>query len=208
MAVKANVKIRLKRETVLAIAATIPSSEDHTDGTWLDTDIYIGELSMNTGQVGEASSVESLWLRTAEGIRNIPLVTAPGTEGQILVKGAKGTSTYQDLTTINGYAKASLDIGDWDMDASNNATVAHGLSVTEWKTVRGISAIVRNDADNEYYPLNSVVASDGGAITGGVNQFDATYIYLDRPDGYRFDGVNYDSTSYNRGWITFEYIPD
>lgn len=37
----------LKRSTISGEYPTIPGSNDHTDGTWLDTDIYEGELFYN-----------------------------------------------------------------------------------------------------------------------------------------------------------------
>ena len=38
-------RIIIKKGTSIA---TIPASSDHTDGTWLSTDLYIGEFYMNT----------------------------------------------------------------------------------------------------------------------------------------------------------------
>lgn len=36
-----------KRSDVEGVVPTIPSSEDHTDGTWIGTDIYSGEFFLN-----------------------------------------------------------------------------------------------------------------------------------------------------------------
>jgi len=44
--------------------ATIPSSSDHTDGTWLSTDLYIGEFYMNTTN-------GKIYTRTTTGIEEI-----------------------------------------------------------------------------------------------------------------------------------------
>jgi len=44
--------------------ATIPSSSDHTDGTWIATDIYIGEFYMNTTN-------GKIYTRTTTGIEEI-----------------------------------------------------------------------------------------------------------------------------------------
>ena len=38
----------LKVSDVQGAVATIPSTSDHTDGSWLVTDIYVGELFLNT----------------------------------------------------------------------------------------------------------------------------------------------------------------
>lgn len=40
-------RILIKRSTTTGVVPTVPSSNDHTDGTWLATDIYKGELFFN-----------------------------------------------------------------------------------------------------------------------------------------------------------------
>jgi hypothetical protein len=57
-------RIKLKRSTVAATVPTVPSSNDHTDGTWIATDIYKGELFYN-----QADGV--LWTRGDSGIECI-----------------------------------------------------------------------------------------------------------------------------------------
>ncbi|MCK4500826.1 hypothetical protein KAU11_10025, partial [Candidatus Babeliales bacterium] len=89
-----------------------------------------------------------------------------------------------------------LDIGDWDMDATLGINVAHGLSATEWKTVRQLDAIIRNDADGQYFPL---LVPNSGAIDGGIASINATNIAMERTTGGFFDSTSFNSTSYNRG---------
>lgn len=60
-----------KYSTISGITPTIPPSQDHSDGTWSDTDLYIGEFFMNV-------SDNLLWYRTIDGIH--------------LVSGATGAS--------------------------------------------------------------------------------------------------------------------
>jgi hypothetical protein len=57
-------RIKLKRSTIAATVPTVPSSNDHTDGTWIATDIYKGELFYN-----QADGV--LWTRGDSGIECI-----------------------------------------------------------------------------------------------------------------------------------------
>ena len=57
-------RIKLKRSTVNSTVPTVPSSNDHTDGTWIATDIYKGELFYN-----QADNV--LWTRGDSGIECI-----------------------------------------------------------------------------------------------------------------------------------------
>jgi hypothetical protein len=54
-------RIKIKRSTVTATVPTVPSSNDHTDGTWTATDIYKGELFFN-----QADGV--LWSRDDNGV--------------------------------------------------------------------------------------------------------------------------------------------
>jgi hypothetical protein len=57
-------RIKIKRSTVNSTVPTVPSSNDHTDGTWIATDIYKGELFYN-----QADGV--LWTRGDSGIECI-----------------------------------------------------------------------------------------------------------------------------------------
>ena len=74
-------RIKLKRSTIAATVPTVPSSNDHTDGTWIATDIYKGELFYN-----QADGV--LWTRGDSGIECIQ-----GT--------AKLTIASADVLTLN-----------------------------------------------------------------------------------------------------------
>ena len=54
-------RILIKKGTSIA---TIPASNDHTDGTWLSTDLYIGEFYMNTTN-------GKIYTRTSSAIKEI-----------------------------------------------------------------------------------------------------------------------------------------
>ena len=56
-----NSRIIIKRTDVSAITPTIPTSDNHTDGSWLPTDLYKGEFFINTED-------ERLWYRSEHGI--------------------------------------------------------------------------------------------------------------------------------------------
>ena len=74
-------RIKIKRSTITGTVPTVPSSNDHTDGTWIATDIYKGELFYN-----QADGV--LWTRGDSGIECIQ-----GT--------AKLTIATADVLTLN-----------------------------------------------------------------------------------------------------------
>ena len=104
------------------------------------------------------------------------------------------------LTTSNEGRYVEIALGDWDMDATNSISTAHGLSATEWKTIRDLSVTVRDDLDSAVfdftsYPSNTILSSSTNIVTSRL----AT--------GF-FDSTAFDSTSYNRGWVTFKYKPD
>jgi len=54
-------RIKIKRSTITGTAPTVPSSNDHTDGTWIATDIYKGELFYNQAD-------NCLWTRSDNGV--------------------------------------------------------------------------------------------------------------------------------------------
>ena len=125
----------------------------------------------------------------------------------------KGDTASAVATAISAIPAASLlttltlNIGDWDMLGNRFANVLHGLSATEWKTIKTLNVIIRNDADSKYSPLASV-SDYSGLIDGGVTFIDPSTIQISRTDLREFANAAYSTTSYNRGFITFEYIAD
>lgn len=121
-----------------------------------------------------------------------------------------GESITSDIGTKRGTAGTVLrekiiNIGDWDMDATTRVTVAHGLGA-EWKKIRCISVIIRNDSDDSYSLLSNFTdAVDPDLLAGGIWGFDGTNIILERRASGKFDLTTHDSTSYNRGWIYILY---
>jgi len=95
----------------------------------------------------------------------------------------------------------TIDIGDWDMDASDSVSIAHGIA--DFKKIRSVNIIVRNDTDNAYYKIETPDTT--GVVSGGVSRVISTVIDIFRLSGGFFDGTAFDSTSYNRGWITIQY---
>jgi len=87
--------------------------------------------------------------------------------------------------------KVVSEIGDWDMVSDASINFAHRLPDKE--KIREISALIRNDTVSFVWQYN---------IAGAI---DDTNIVLGRP--LNFDNANFDSTSYNRGWLTFFFEP-
>jgi hypothetical protein len=59
-----DARILLKRSTVANDEPTIPASSSHTDGSWINTDIYSGETFLNTTD-------QRMYVRTGANIKEI-----------------------------------------------------------------------------------------------------------------------------------------
>ncbi|MEE9451103.1 MAG: hypothetical protein V3V72_13720 [Ignavibacteriaceae bacterium] len=124
----------------------------------------------------------------------------PGTDDFLLSSKADGTRSWvgphSTLTKI-------VDIDDWNMDGTSSITVAHGVTLAK---IRKVYALIRNDANDTYYPLDTV-AVGASASAGGVISMNASNITIGRTTSGLFDSTDFNATSYNRGWVTIEYIP-
>jgi len=187
------------------------------DPTALDTGIAfsksIYEITNLNGTSGNTTTITAAGGATINGAANFVIPADLGA-GTTFVPTSSGWVTKADtasainiITAANPLTTLTLDIGDWDMDADTTKTVSHGLSATEWKTIRSVNTIIRNDVDAIYYKLESLKDFDG-YLAGGTGDISSTKVFLNRRLLGHFDSVNFDSTSYNRGWITLEYTPD
>ena len=135
----------------------------------------------------------------------------------VTIVGDNQTVTESNTSIINGNtlntttALASerifqeIEIGDWDMDVNNAINVTHGLTATEWQTVRGVSVSIRDNGNTSHYDY---VSYTDNVNIGNQIQVSPTTVFLRRAIGGAFDNTNFNSTSYNRGFITFTYLPD
>ena len=97
-----------------------------------------------------------------------------------------------------------IPIGDWDMDALVSATIPHGL--TDLNRIKTVTALIRRDDGLASYILNGMFSAASSALDGGVSEINSTNVILFRFTTGFFDSNLFDSTSYNRGWITIEYV--
>lgn len=95
-----------------------------------------------------------------------------------------------------------LNIGDWNMSSTATVNVPHGLN---YKKIRSIVVIVRDDTDVIYDNLARYDAGATGDIDGNYTLSGTTNVSLTRKAGGVFATTAYDSTSYNRGFITITY---
>lgn len=95
-------RILIKRSTTTGIVPTVPSSNDHTDGTWIATDIYKGELFFN-----QADGI--MFSRDDSGIITIGGVGGGGTLDDSYDFGGAGLG--REITADNGAVKISGEDG-------------------------------------------------------------------------------------------------
>ena len=109
-----------------------------------------------------------------------------------------GGTLYQaknKMQQVSSLISKVIPIGPWNMDATPFVLINHEL--TDYTRIRSISAMVVNDAGNAILPLFE---------SGGVTSINATQAQITRDNGGTFDSVNFDSTSFNRGWLTITYV--
>lgn len=111
--------------------------------------------------------------------------------------------TYTN-TDLGGLLFKVVDIGDWNMDSTDFVNVAHGLA--DITKMRGIHAVIRTDTSSGIYELAQApngggdgTTQEGWFVTGSTN------IQLVRRTGGLFDSTSFDSTGFNRGWVTILY---
>jgi len=105
-----------------------------------------------------------------------------------------------------------IDIGDWDMDANGTVAVAHGLS--DITKIRNISLTIRNDSGVLIFPwLLATTTAAGNPTAFGIEvglttpfPVDVTNINLSREDSGVYDDIAFNATSFNRGWITVQFV--
>ena len=106
------------------------------------------------------------------------------------------------------------EIGNWNMDTtaiiSPSALYWSALGICGYKVV-DVQATIRADANVvgvPTYPLG-LYSSGGTTVAAGSISWTATGltsgIVLQRTTGGHFDNINYNATSYNRGWAIIQY---
>lgn len=114
--------------------------------------------------------------------------------------------TIQNITnrlTVIEYRDIFLEIGEWNMTADSEISIAHSLDFT--KISFPVNASIRNDNNDGLYDLTISNANSG--VASGRLIVTADSIILQRYDGELFsNNPSFDSAGgYNRGWITIKY---
>jgi hypothetical protein len=108
------------------------------------------------------------------------------------------------VNALGGLITKVINIGDWNMDANSSTNVAHGLS--DFLKIRTVSVMIRRDDDSFIYDLQWV-NSTTGITSGSILSINSTNITLQRTDSGAWDSIDFNATSFNRGWVTIQYLP-
>jgi hypothetical protein len=113
------------------------------------------------------------------------------------------TASVTEINTLVGNTLKTkvINIGDWDMDVTSFLGVAHGLTVAN---IRSVSAMIRDDAGANNYPL--VFDADSDGVMDGAVYCAVSNVVMTRVTAGFFDSVDFNATSYNRGWIVIQYV--
>jgi hypothetical protein len=170
-------RILLKRSTVAGTTPTVPASSSHTDGTWVSTDIYEGELFLNTvdsrlftrqgsniKEIGlqdsliGATQYASITLTSAQilalNTTPITIVAAPGANKAIIVKNAWARINYNTTTYT------TVDLLLWVAGADNFQAANYGEIVASTVTrIQGFSV-----TPNNYSLTNDKIIVENAAL--------------------------------------------
>lgn len=111
-----------------------------------------------------------------------------------MVTSSRGPILIDSTSELNDLFVKTLAMGDWDMVSDGVKSFAHGLDITK---VVAVSGMLRNDDDSKRFPLGK-----GMPRTAYIIDIDATNVNISREPTSLFDSVDFDSTNFNRGWIS------
>jgi len=112
------------------------------------------------------------------------------------------------VKSIVNVATKIIEIGDWNMNTTPSVTIETGV---DYDKIIGATALIRDNTGNNRYMINLFGDSaDPTLLSGGVGTISAAggagKVDLRRRLNGSFDSGSFDSTSYNRGFITIRYI--
>ncbi len=180
-------------------------------GYWNPTDssgrfVAMADASLETWEINYSGGAWGTWTRLTDASGNVTRdIIGDVTGNADTATLAAAASSIKETGAENGTLRWKIiEIGDWNMDTYQQKYVAHGLTRTK---IRSINIIIRGDSDGDYYPLNYTTITNG--LTQGkwiLPVGSETLIEMQRLHQGLFDSTFFDSTSYNRGWITIGYI--
>ena len=135
---------------------TVPTSDDHTDETWISTDLYIGELGINI-------SDDKIYMRTNNGIVQIATGTSSG--GSTSSVAQPWTFTAPNISISSTYsADAILPRSGYYTDLGSTSLrwkdLYLGGSSTGYTTINTNGGLILKDSANNILTTNNAVSSN------------------------------------------------
>lgn len=96
-----------------------------------------------------------------------------------------------------------IEIGDWNMTALFGFNIPHLISDAV-NRIRSISVSIRRDDESSATDLTVANGVTFDTVEGRI-AWTSTTIFLSIPIGGFFDSTDFNSTSFNRGWILITY---
>jgi hypothetical protein len=129
-----------------------------------------------------------------DGTANLDAISTDGitisTSGNITIN-----SIVQGKDVTVAIHRKIVQIGDWNMDADASVGVTHGLDYTK---IRSVTGLIYSDSGTTNYIIpyaEQIYIS-----------YNSTVIYVGRQASSGFDTVNFDATSFNRGYLIIDYV--
>ena len=116
--------------------------------------------------------------------------------GSLSVETAKIANLAVTNAKLADFNFVTIDIGDWDMDENASPAVTPTIAFDEQK-IRMIQVVIRNNDGAQVY--------DFGADPNPIHVSGANILLTRSGSGF-FDNTSFDSTSFNRGWVTIFYV--
>ena len=180
-------------------------------GYWNPSDssgrfVAIADTTLETWEINYSGAAWGTWTQLTDASGNLTRnVTGNLTGNADTATLAAGASSIKETGIGTETVRTKIiEIGDWNMDNSSGRGVNHGLTVSK---IRSVRAFVRNDAASMLFDLCTAANNnDPYLVAGGVKYVSQSVVYLERRTGGMFDDVDFNSTGFNRGWITIEYV--
>lgn len=151
------------RTTIAGQSFTVPTSNDHTDDTWLNSDLYIGEIGINV-------SSDTIYMRTNNGIIQI----ATGT--------SSGSGSTSSVANIWSWSSPNVILGTtYSADSVSPRSGYYtdlGTSTLRWKDVFLGGAANGRTTINVNGGMLLTEASSNGILSSGYDSADNTPIQI------------------------------
>lgn len=177
---------------------TIPTNLEVTEDVDVDGNLTLTGDNTGKGDLSVAGDADIIGALEVDGGITGDLVGNADTAD--IADGIKETGTGAGVLHFK-----IIEIGDWDMDATSYINIPDELIYSK---IRTIHVEIRNDADTDMSPIdyNYYGTANCGGYRIEIREGNATSIILSRTADKKFDSMDYNSTSYNRGYITIGYI--